>query len=212
MRIAVFGATGGTGLQLLEQALAANHHVTAIVRTPAKIKMTHENLKVVTGDVFNTESIEGALADQDTVFSCLGFKPEKPAVTGYINATKSIVAAMKKNGLKRLVLCHSWYTDPESRGEAIFLIRWFLLPMIRTVLDNMRETELWLETECADIDYTVVRPGGLTNGQLTDTEIKHIEGPHVKGSSRITRADVARFMLNTASTQEFIKKQVAIGY
>ncbi|XP_023332322.1 flavin reductase (NADPH) isoform X2 [Eurytemora carolleeae] len=179
MRIAVFGATGGTGLQLLEQALAANHHVTAIVRTPAKIKMTHENLKVVTGDVFNTESI---------------------------------VAAMKKNGLKRLVLCHSWYTDPESRGEAIFLIRWFLLPMIRTVLDNMRETELWLETECADIDYTVVRPGGLTNGQLTDTEIKHIEGPHVKGSSRITRADVARFMLNTASTQEFIKKQVAIGY
>ena len=71
----------------------------------------------------------------------------------------------------RLVLCHSWYTEEQSRGQAMFLIRWFLIPMIRPVLDNMRETELWLESECDKrINWTVVRPAGLTNNPRTDKD------------------------------------------
>ena len=73
----------------------------------------------------------------------------------------------------RLVLCHSWYTEEQSRGQAMFLIRWFLIPMIRPVLDNMRETELWLESECDKrINWTVVRPAGLTNSPRTEKEFK----------------------------------------
>ena len=73
----------------------------------------------------------------------------------------------------RLVLCHSWYTEEQSRGQAMFLIRWFLIPMIRPVLDNMRETEVWLESECDKrINWSVVRPAGLTNNPRTDKEFK----------------------------------------
>ena len=80
---------------------------------------------------------------------------------------------MSSTTTTRLVLCHSWYTEQESRGQAMFLIRWFLLPMIRPVLDNMRETELWLESECdKKINWTVVRPAGLTNSALSDKEFK----------------------------------------
>ena len=65
------------------------------------------------------------------------------------------------------------YTDPASRADAPFLIRWVLLPMIRTVLDNMRETEVWLEDQTGEeLQYTVVRPAGLTNNPVTQAEFK----------------------------------------
>ena len=68
-------------------------------------------------------------------------------IRGYTEATRAMVSAMREVGVRRLVLCHSWYTEEASRGQAMFLIRWFLLPMIGPVLNNMRETEIWLENE-----------------------------------------------------------------
>ena len=114
----------------------------------------------------------------------------------------------------RLVMCHSWYTEEESRGQAMFLIRWILIPMIRPVLDNMRETELWLEKECEkDVNWTVVRPAGLTNNPRTESEIKvEMDKFDVSaGAGRIARADVARFMLSSISEEKYYKKGVAIA-
>ena len=91
--------------------------------------------------------------------------------------TKNIVAAMKATSISRLVVCHSWYTEQESRSKAWFLIRWILIPMIRTVLDNMHLTELWLDDE-ADVDFTVVRPAGLTDAAVTEAEFKVAEGDY----------------------------------
>ena len=136
----------------------------------------------------------------------------------------------------RLVLCHSWYTQQESRSQAMFLIRWFLLPIIKPVLDNMRETELWLESECDKrINWTVVRPAGLTNSLRTDKEFKvELDQFHVSlaqlsahysintiaiiqvssgagGAGRIARADVARFMLSCIKEEKYHQKGVAIA-
>ena len=90
---------------------------------------------------------------------------------GYSEVTKAVVGAMKGSSVSRLVVCHSWYTEEQSRANGSLLIRWILIPMIKTVLNNMRETELWLESE-SDIDFTVVRPAGLTNGNVTTGEFK----------------------------------------
>ena len=65
----------------MEQALEAGHQVTAIVRSPDKIKTTHDHLKIVTADIFNSEELKEHFADQDAIISCLGFKPEKPKTT-----------------------------------------------------------------------------------------------------------------------------------
>merc|ERR1719209_773119 len=170
MKLAILGATGQTGQQAVEQALELGHQVTAIVRSPDKMKTTHDNLKLVTADIFNSDQLKEHLADQDAVVSCLGFNPEKPKTTGYLEATKTIVSAMSPSS--RLVIYHSWYTEEESRGQAMFLIRWFLIPMIRPVLDNMKETEDWLDSEGKDMEFTVVRPAGLTNAPVTQSEIK----------------------------------------
>jgi len=94
----------------------------------------------------------------------------------------------------------------------MFLIRWFLLPMIKPVLDNMREVEVWLEQEVDDINYTVVRPAGLTNNPVTDKDFSVEEDFHVSGGSgRIARADVARFMLQSVSEEKYHKKAVSIA-
>ena len=136
----------------------------------------------------------------------------RPYRRGYLEATQAIVSAMTPSS--RLVMCHSWYTEEESRGQAMFLIRWILIPMIRPVLDNMRETELWLEKECEkDVNWTVVRPAGLTNNPRTDSEIKvEMDKFDVSaGAGRIARADVARFMLSSISEEKYYKKGVAIA-
>lgn len=96
----------------------------------------------------------------------------------------------------------------------MFLIRWILIPMIKTVLDNMKETEDWLAgEEGKDLEYTVVRPAGLTNNPVTQTEIKVAEGAyHVEGAAgRIPRADVARFMLSCADKDEYKAKMLSIA-
>ena len=74
---------------------------------------------------------------------------------------------MREVGCKRLILMHAWYTHPDSRNDGSFFIRWVLIPMIRPVLDNMRETEEYLAAECGDIAYTVVSPPGLLNTPKT---------------------------------------------
>ena len=96
MKLAILGATGQTGeegslerilmiamtgKQVVLQALEKGHMVTAIVRSPDKVQTSHDNLKVVTADIFNTEQLREHFVDQDAILSCLGFKPEKPKTT-----------------------------------------------------------------------------------------------------------------------------------
>src|SRR5579872_2508590 len=75
MNVIVFGSTGGTGRALVEQALAQGHVVTAFARNPAKVTMTHENLRVAKGDMMDSESVKAALRGQDAALSALGAPP-----------------------------------------------------------------------------------------------------------------------------------------
>ena len=75
MKLLIFGATGGTGRQLVEQALAQGHLVTAFVRNPSKLGIAHQNLRVVQGDVLRYDTVEPAVCGQDAVLSALGVRP-----------------------------------------------------------------------------------------------------------------------------------------
>lgn len=72
MKLLVFGASGGTGSRLVQQALEQGHMVTAFARDPAKILVTHANLRVVRGDILDSDSVDAAVAGQDGVLSALG--------------------------------------------------------------------------------------------------------------------------------------------
>ncbi|MCJ8746854.1 hypothetical protein PDJAM_G00146660 [Pangasius djambal] len=216
MKIAVLGATGQTGQQLVNQALQQGHIITAIVRNPSKLTINHENLKVVVGNIFSEDSLKPHFTGQDAVMSCLGFPTSfLYGVTGYSESMTATLNAMREVKVNRIITMTSWYTDPNSGTRSSFFIRFMLLPIIRSVLSNMYEMEKLLE-KTEDINWTVVRPPGLQNTPVTDKEFLTHEGYYVPDENdypvgqAVSRSDVARFMLSLLSSNAWIKKAVAI--
>nr|XP_004575692.2 uncharacterized protein At2g34460, chloroplastic [Maylandia zebra]XP_004575693.2 uncharacterized protein At2g34460, chloroplastic [Maylandia zebra] len=216
MKIAVVGATGQTGQYLVNQALLQGHVVTALVRNPGKLTVTHENLKVVTADIFSADSMKTHFKDQDVVMSCLGFPASFfTGVTGYTRSMTAMVSAMQETQVNRIITMTSWYTEPNSGTQSSYLIRFLLLPLIRSVLSNMYEMETLLQ-KTEDINWTVVRPPGLKNLPATAQEFLTHEGYFVPDNngqppgSAVGRGDVARFMLSLLNSNAWVKKGVAI--
>ncbi|XP_029999247.1 flavin reductase (NADPH)-like [Sphaeramia orbicularis] len=216
MKIAVLGATGQTGQYLVNQALQQGHSVTAIVRNPAKLTVHHDNLKVVEADIFTADTLKSHFKGQDVIMSCLGFPVSFfSGVTGYTQSMNSIVCAMREARVNRVITMTSWYTEPNSGTRSSYLIRFMLLPMIRSVLNNMFQMEEFLQ-KTEDINWTVVRPPGLKNMSATAQEFLTHEGYFVPDNggnpagSSVARGDVARFMLSLLNSNAWVKKGVAM--
>lgn len=217
MKVLVFGATGKTGQFLVKQSLQQGHMVTAVVRTPSKLAIHHDNLKVVQADIFSTDSLAEHFNEQDVVMSCLGFQISIfSQVTQYTESMKAITASMRLAKVKRIIAMTSWYTQTESAQSASWMVRWLLIPMIRTLLNNMYEMENYLTEECMDLDWTTVRPPELQNAPETDKEMLTYGGyfvPDQDGNpipNAVTRGDVARFMLSQLNEDTWVKKSVAM--
>ncbi|XP_063775998.1 uncharacterized protein LOC134912656 [Pseudophryne corroboree] len=217
MKLSILGATGQTGLFLVSQALQDGHQVTAIVRNVSKMTIQHQNLKVVEGNIFSPESLTEHFKGQDAVLSCLGFPTKMfSSISGYTDSTTAIVSAMRQSGVSRMVIMSSWYTDTSSAQNASFLVRKLLIPIIKSVLTNMFEMEKYLEKECSDLNWTVVRPPGLQNKPATEKEILTHEGyfvPNEKGypiTNTVSRGDVSRFMLSTLNDDKWNRNIVAM--
>ncbi|XP_017267877.1 flavin reductase (NADPH)-like [Kryptolebias marmoratus] len=216
MKIALLGATGQTGQYLVRQALEQGHTVTAVVRNPEKLVVRHDNLKVVKTDIFSSDSLKTHFKDQDVVVSCLGFPASFfSGVTGYTASMSAVIGAMQQARVNRLITMTSWYTEPNSGAQSSYLIRFLLLPMIRSVLNNMFEMERFLQ-KTEDINWTVVRPPGLKNLPASAQEFLTHEGYFVPDSggqparSAVGRGDVARFMLSLLNSNAWVRRGVAI--
>ncbi|XP_077571263.1 flavin reductase (NADPH)-like [Stigmatopora nigra] len=216
MRIAVLGASGQTGQFVVKQALQQGHIVTAIVRNPDKLTVRHDNLQVVEADIFSSDSLKPHFTGTDVVVSCLGFSTSFfSSVSGYTQSMRAIIGAMREARVHKVVTMTSWYTDPNSSAQSPYLIRFLLLPLIRSVLSNMWEMEQYLQ-QVDNINWTVVRPPGLKNLPSSALELLANEGYFVPDEggrpvgSAMGRGDVARFMLSLLNSNAWVKKGVAI--
>lgn len=215
MKVAVLGATGPSGLQVVQEALERGHDVTAIVRNPEKLtdSVKDDKLKVVKADIFDPDSMVEGLTGQEAVLSCLGCRPSFLSIskiTFYTDTAKTIVAAMRKASVTRLIFMSSWHSVYNPNDS--FMINWVLKPLfLGQSLHNMGEMEAYLKTECPDIEYTSVRPPQLVNGASSGKPVKTHEGQEVPDAGRmICRRDVAKFMLDTAESGNWKKTCVAI--
>jgi nucleoside-diphosphate-sugar epimerase len=102
MRLTIFGATGGTGRQLVQQALAAGHEVTAFVRNPSKLALQHDRLRLLQGDVVDAAAVERAVNGAQAVISTLNTSGSAQGIP-ITRGTQNILAAMGKYGVRRLV-------------------------------------------------------------------------------------------------------------
>merc|ERR1712212_1313439 len=208
MRFALFGATGATGSAFLRQALDDNHEVVALARSPEKIEIKHEKLKVIKCNIFSEEEMK---------------KNVKKIVTGYSDSIRTITAGMRHNGLTRIMVMGSWYNEDNgvNSGSGIsgYVLRFFLSYIIGAVLMDMKRMREFLDSDCSDLTWTMVNPPGLTKGPITTQVIMYELGDRVKemqnNVQRISREDVARFMLETAKNElksDMNQKQIAIAH
>jgi putative NADH-flavin reductase len=208
MRIIIFGSTGGTGIELVKQGLELGHEVVAFARTPSKLDdLKHENLSIVQGDVLNYEDVAIAMDESaGAVLSALGNTLKKGDVTTS-SGTKNIIKAMKASGIKRFI-CETSLGVGDSFGQPGFVFTKIVVPLL--LKHAFADKEIQEEhIRKSDLDWIIVRPGALTNGKKT-SEYRLGSEKYIKG--KISRANVAEFMLKQIETDEYLRKTPAICY
>src|ERR1035441_1780500 len=103
MKFLLLGATGTTGLQFIDQALAAGHEVVAVVRNPEKLQ-ARQGLHIVAGNVLNADALAAAAQGVDAIVSTLGVRNPRSPDDFILNATRALVAAAKHAGIRRVLL------------------------------------------------------------------------------------------------------------
>ncbi|XP_052784640.1 uncharacterized protein LOC128220321 [Mya arenaria] len=217
MRLAVLGASGRTGKIVVREAIARGHEVTAVVRNLKKLTDKHDNLQVVTADIFDPDSLVSYFEGRDAVLSCLGCGPSvfsMRKITFFTDSIQPIVEAIRKVKVTRLVFMSSWYTKHNSADP--FIVNWVLKPLLLgQTLRNSGEMEDFLETECPDVRYTSVRSPELSDSESTGKPVLFMEGQSIQSAERkrfvVCRKDVAKFMIDITEKDEHIRKCMAIA-
>lgn len=209
MNILIVGATRGIGRQLLEQALTAGHTVTALVRNPDKLSLQHERLKVIKGDILDAATLAPALAGQEAVCCTIGVKVPGIPETLFSKGTKNLLHAMNAARVKRLI-CVTGIGAGDSKGHGGFLYDYIFLPtVLRTVYaDKDRQESLM---KASDVDWTIVRPGFLTNGPLTE-QYRVLTDMTEVTAGKISRADVAHFILKELGANHYLRQTPLLTY
>ena len=205
VNLAIFGATGSVGQRLVEQALEQKHRVTAFGRNPDKLELKHDQLKLMQGDVLNYAAVEKAVKGQDAVLCALG-----AGRNGSLRSegTKNIVRAMEANGVKRFI-CQTTLGVGDSAATLNFYWKYIMFGLLLrdAFADHGRQEEI---IKASPLDWTIVRPGAFTNGERTGN-YQHFEGAK-KVSLKVSRADVADFMLKQLSSSTYLHKAPGLSY
>jgi putative NADH-flavin reductase len=202
-RVLIVGATGGTGRQLVAQALDRGYSVTALVRDPSKLRVEHPQLNVIQGDVLDEASVEAAMRGQDTVLSALGHKRFFCPTRILSDGTRNILRAMENHGARRLV-CETSLGIGDSAGRMGLYYTFFVIPVILPFYfwDKARQERMIAKSK---VEWVIARPGVLTNG---DKRGRTRQGRHVGSfimTEHVSRADVAGFMLDQMVSDTYLR-------
>ena len=204
-RIMIVGASRGTGLETVRKALAAGHRVRALARSASLIPIEDEKLEKITGDATDRTALLNALEDVDAVILTLGVAPSiATTVSGtnlFSTATRALVDAMKEKGVHRLVAI-TGIGAGDSRGHGGPLYDWVIFPLVlKRVYDDKDVQEQIIRQ--SGLDWTIVRPGILTNGPATG-RYRALLDPTQWRADQISRADVADFLVKEVTERNFV--------
>lgn len=210
MKLAIFGASGGTGKHLVRQAMSRNHDVIAVVRRPDALALTDERLSIRQGDVLDAASIPRAIEGSEAVISTLGVGVQRAPTTIYSEGIFNIVAALPAAGISRLIAISAAPAGPWNEVSAFE--RRIFYPLLQRFFganyDDMRRMEEVLIH--SQVEWTIFRPPRLTNHEATQNYRTSTSGalPHAR---TITRSDLATAMLDAVTDNSLIRRVVAIA-
>lgn len=209
MKLIVFGSTGGTGREIVKQALDQGHHVTAYARSASKVEdLQHPKLELVIGDVLDLFSVEKAIEGKDAVFITIGAAASRSNIREA--GTRNIVNAMQKRGVRRLV-CQSSLGIGDSRANLSFFTKHIVVDIFlrHAFADHERQEEV---VENCSLDWVIVRPPHLKDGPRTGNYHFGFATTDRQIKGWISRADVADFMLKQISDDSCLHKFPGVSY
>jgi putative NADH-flavin reductase len=200
MKLFVIGATGRTGREIVEQALARGHHVTAFVRSPESIALKNEKLTVLKGNATDENQLFDAIQNHDAVLSALGpRKPFKPSSLLHDSALAT-TRAMNRSGVKRLVVLSAAAHFPGLPNRIVsFILR-------NHIRDSLRMEEI---VRTSGLDWTIARPPRLTEEDYATYRSREDAAPKMGFS--LSRIAVGAFMLDAIEEQKHFRKIVGIA-
>jgi len=210
MNIAIIGATKGIGKEVLVQSLKAGHNVTVLARHPEKIELENEKLIIVKGDFLEYDSVADSVKDADVVVISVGAMPTRKPVNLFSTGTRHLLNYIKKENLHSLIIAVTGIGAGDSKGHGGFFYDKIFRPfLLKTLYDDKDKQEQMLMNEYDN--WIIVRPGMLTNRKLTGNyrAITDLEG--VNGG-KVSRADVAHFIIGQIQNPKYLKKTPLLIY
>ena len=205
MKVAIFGATGKTGIEVVKQALDQGHTVTAFVRDPARLAIEDENLTFISGDVFDPVSVDQAVQGQDAVVVALGAGSDLQKTTVRTTGTINIIDSIQKNDVIRLMVVTAMGVG-ESWDDLSLFNKFFFATLLRSSRTDHEAQEVAVKE--SGLDWTIIRPSGLTDTPRTGV---YEVGENISAAtSKIARADVADLILKELQQNMYIGKAVTI--
>jgi len=207
MKLVVLGATGGIGLEIIRQAVERGHSVTALVRSPKGLKSFGDRITVEKGDLLNTAELERAIKGHDAVLS--GFGPRVPVSKADAHLLQqfavALTSAMVHSEVKRVVVASVAFLFKDAVAPPAYLLGRLLFP--HTVADASAMERVFGKS---GLDWTMVRPPELTDKPYTG-RYRSREGHLPLFGFKISRADVADFMIKAVENRALIRKIVGVS-
>lgn len=212
MKLTVFGATGGTGVQVVRRALDAGHEVTAVVRDPAALPgEVRACADVVQADVMDPSAIEEAVQGRDAVVTAIGTRDGRRPTSVCAASTGAITAAMRAAGAERFVLTSAsgLHAGPGDDPFTRFVVKPLVLgPLLKHAFADMRAAEA--VTRESGLAWTIVRPPRLTAGPGNGRYRKAADR-NVLGGLSIARTDLATALLDVAGDLSTVRHVISVA-
>ncbi len=205
MKVLIFGANGKTGQTVVKRAIAAGHEVTAFVRSSEQTDVP--NAKLAKGDATNRADVNAAMQGQDAVIDTIGGKTPYKDTDLEASAAATIIASMKTYGVRRLIAT-SMLGVGDSKENAPFYERLLVATFLRGA--DKDKSAMEAEVAASGLNWTILRPAILTDGEATGDVKVFPEGTDEK-AHKITRADVAEFMVQQLSATNYLHQTIAIA-
>ena len=209
MKIVVIGASRGIGLEVVKQALERGHEVTALLRDTGKLELDHARLHKIRGDVGKAADVQGAIVGQDAVCTCVGVNPTRKPVELSSRGAGNVLAALRDAPNTKFIAV-TGVGAGDSRGHGGFFYDKIFQPFaLGTIYADKDREEALIKTSAAD--WLIVRPGFLTNGARTG-KYRTITDLRGVTAGKISRADVADFILNQLETPSLFRQTPLLTY
>jgi uncharacterized protein YbjT (DUF2867 family) len=206
MRLLVIGAGGGLGRDVVAEALAGGHETAALVRERGRVVFP-EAVAVVRGDVLDPASLVPAVAGRDAVICALGTPSPRRPSTLLEQGTRNLIAAMSREGVRRLA-CVTLLGAGSSRANASFFYREAILRVLSPMLPDKEAQEEAVRG--SDLEWVLVRPPRFVAGRSRG-DLRVIREGQRGRVGRVVRADLARFLVECATTNTYVREAVAVG-